>query len=81
MPAEPTTPTILGSGAALPERVVTNADLVARLDTSDEWIVRRTGIRERRIIDPRRPLADARRAGVRRRPRRRRRRRRRRSTT
>ena len=52
MPAEPTTPTILGFGAALPERVVTNADLETRLDTSDEWIVRRTGIRERRIIDP-----------------------------
>ncbi len=58
MPAEPTTPTILGSGAALPERIVTNADLEARLDTSDEWIVRRTGIRERRIIDPQATLAN-----------------------
>ena len=46
----PRTPTIPGIGAALPSRVVTNADLVARLDTSDEWIVRRTGIRERRIL-------------------------------
>jgi 3-oxoacyl-[acyl-carrier-protein] synthase III len=34
---------------ALPERVVTNADFEARLDTSDEWIVERTGIHERRM--------------------------------
>lgn len=40
---------ITGLGAALPDKVVTNADLAARLDTSDEWIVERTGIRERRI--------------------------------
>ncbi|MDP1821190.1 MAG: beta-ketoacyl-ACP synthase III [Acidimicrobiales bacterium] len=40
---------ITGWGAALPEKVVTNADLEATLDTSDEWIVERTGIRERRI--------------------------------
>jgi 3-oxoacyl-[acyl-carrier-protein] synthase-3 len=43
-------PTILGIGAALPPHVVTNADLVTRLDTSDEWIVRRTGIRERHFL-------------------------------
>jgi 3-oxoacyl-[acyl-carrier-protein] synthase-3 len=36
----------------VPERVLTNADLAARLDTSDEWIVTRTGIRERRIGAP-----------------------------
>src|SRR6185503_173334 len=40
---------ISGWGSALPEKVVTNADLEATLDTSDEWIVERTGIRERRI--------------------------------
>ncbi len=49
---------IFGVGAALPENVVTNHDLVERLDTSDEWIVRRTGIRERRIIAPDQPLSD-----------------------
>lgn len=38
-----------GVGAALPKRVVTNAELSHQIDTSDEWIVERTGIRERRI--------------------------------
>lgn len=42
---------ILGWGTALPDRVVTNADLEKTLDTSDEWIVERSGIRERRIGD------------------------------
>ncbi|NLL48923.1 MAG: ketoacyl-ACP synthase III [Firmicutes bacterium] len=42
---------ILGTGSAVPERVLTNADLEAMVDTSDEWIVSRTGIRERRIAD------------------------------
>src|SRR5215831_15944337 len=40
---------IAGCGAYLPERVVTNLELAARLDTSDEWIRQRTGIGERRI--------------------------------
>ena len=40
---------ILATGSALPERVVTNADLEKIVDTSDEWIRTRTGIRERRI--------------------------------
>jgi 3-oxoacyl-[acyl-carrier-protein] synthase-3 len=40
---------VAGCGAYLPERVVTNAELAARLDTSDEWIRQRTGIGERRI--------------------------------
>lgn len=42
---------IFGVGAALPERTVTNADLRDSLDTSDEWIVKRTGIRERRRLE------------------------------
>ena len=40
---------ITGSGSALPKNCVTNADLEARVDTSDEWIVERTGIRQRYI--------------------------------
>jgi 3-oxoacyl-[acyl-carrier-protein] synthase-3 len=40
---------IAGWGTSLPEKVVTNADLAAVLDTSDEWIRERSGIRERRI--------------------------------
>jgi 3-oxoacyl-[acyl-carrier-protein] synthase-3 len=40
---------ILATGSALPERVVTNDDLAKIVDTSDEWIRTRTGIRERRI--------------------------------
>lgn len=40
---------ILGVGIGLPERVLTNADLEKMVDTSDEWITTRTGIRERRI--------------------------------
>jgi 3-oxoacyl-[acyl-carrier-protein] synthase-3 len=49
---------VFGIGAALPEEIVTNADLVANLDTTDEWIVRRTGIRERRLLNGSRTLAD-----------------------
>ncbi|WP_011580485.1 MULTISPECIES: beta-ketoacyl-ACP synthase III [Chelativorans] len=41
--------TVRGVGAALPRRVVTNKDLETRLETSDEWIVQRTGIRQRHI--------------------------------
>ncbi len=40
---------IRGSGSALPAQVVTNADLAERVDTTDEWIVERTGIRQRYI--------------------------------
>jgi 3-oxoacyl-[acyl-carrier-protein] synthase-3 len=40
---------IVGTGAYVPERVLTNADLERLVDTSDEWIVTRTGISERRV--------------------------------
>ncbi|MCU1463264.1 MAG: 3-oxoacyl-(acyl-carrier-protein) synthase [Acidimicrobiales bacterium] len=40
---------ITGWGTALPDKVVTNADLEARLDTTDAWITERSGIRERRV--------------------------------
>ena len=43
---------ILGTGSHVPKNVVTNADLSLRVDTSDEWIFTRTGIRERRIAGP-----------------------------
>lgn len=43
---------ITGTGMSVPERVVTNHDLEKLVDTSDEWIVTRTGIRERRIASP-----------------------------
>ncbi|HHI97620.1 MAG TPA: ketoacyl-ACP synthase III [Thermodesulfatator atlanticus] len=43
---------IIGLGAALPSRRVTNRDLEKIVDTSDEWIVQRTGIRERRLVGP-----------------------------
>ena len=42
---------LLGTGSALPRRVVTNAELAERVDTSDEWIVERTGIRQRHIAE------------------------------
>jgi 3-oxoacyl-[acyl-carrier-protein] synthase-3 len=40
---------ITGWGCALPEKIVTNADFASRLETTDEWIIERTGIRERRF--------------------------------
>jgi 3-oxoacyl-[acyl-carrier-protein] synthase-3 len=40
---------VLGCGSYLPERILTNAELAAKVDTSDEWIVQRTGIRQRHI--------------------------------
>ena len=40
---------ILGTGSFLPEKIVTNFDLAERVETNDEWIVSRTGIRERQI--------------------------------
>ena len=43
---------ILGTGSYVPPRVVTNEELTRYMDTSDEWIVQRTGIRERRWVAP-----------------------------
>ena len=40
---------IVGCGGYLPEKIVTNAELAQRLDTTDEWIVQRTGIRQRHV--------------------------------
>jgi 3-oxoacyl-[acyl-carrier-protein] synthase-3 len=47
-----TAATIAGIGTAVPDARLTNAQLEARLDTSDEWIVARTGIHERRVAAP-----------------------------
>ena len=49
---------ILGTGSELPSKVVTNRDLEKMVDTSDEWITVRTGIRERRILEEGKGNAD-----------------------
>jgi 3-oxoacyl-[acyl-carrier-protein] synthase-3 len=49
---------ITGLGSHVPERVVTNDDLSTMMETSDEWITERTGIRERRIAAPEEALSD-----------------------
>lgn len=48
-PDQKTYSRIIGTGGYLPERILSNADLERMVDTSDEWILTRTGIRERRI--------------------------------
>jgi 3-oxoacyl-[acyl-carrier-protein] synthase-3 len=50
--------TITGLGCHVPERVMTNEDLREFIDTSDEWIVARTGIKERRIAKPEEAMTD-----------------------
>jgi 3-oxoacyl-[acyl-carrier-protein] synthase-3 len=50
--------TITGLGAYAPERVITNDELAQMVDTSDEWIIERTGIRERRIAADEQALSD-----------------------
>ncbi|MFD1267735.1 beta-ketoacyl-ACP synthase III [Paenibacillus motobuensis] len=49
---------IIGTGKYVPERVLTNADLEKMVDTNDEWIVSRTGIRERHIAAPEQATSD-----------------------
>ncbi|CAN5266953.1 ketoacyl-ACP synthase III [soil metagenome] len=51
------TTTILGTGSYVPEKVLTNAELEVMVDTSDEWIFSRTGIRERHIAAPDEPTS------------------------
>lgn len=50
--SRPTGVEIIGTGCSVPDKVMTNDDLKQYMDTSDEWIRQRTGIRERRILDP-----------------------------
>jgi 3-oxoacyl-[acyl-carrier-protein] synthase III len=49
---------ITGLGCYVPDRVLSNDDLAQMVDTSDQWIVERTGIRERRIADPEQAMSD-----------------------
>lgn len=48
---------IIGLGSCVPNKVLTNFDLEKMVDTSDEWIVKRTGITERRILDKSTPAS------------------------
>jgi 3-oxoacyl-[acyl-carrier-protein] synthase-3 len=49
---------IVGTGSCLPAKIVTNDDLAKRMDTSDEWIRTRTGIRQRHIAEPTQASSD-----------------------
>jgi 3-oxoacyl-[acyl-carrier-protein] synthase III len=49
---------VAGCGSYLPDRILTNDEIARSLDTSDEWIRERTGIRERRIAAPGQPTSD-----------------------
>lgn len=49
---------IVGTGSYVPEKVLTNADLEKMVDTNNEWIVSRTGIKERHIVAPETPVSE-----------------------
>lgn len=49
---------VTGVGSALPKKILSNADLEKLVETSDEWITTRTGIRERRIVSPGEKFSD-----------------------
>jgi 3-oxoacyl-[acyl-carrier-protein] synthase-3 len=49
---------IVGTGRGLPTKVLSNADLEKLVDTNDQWIVERTGIKERRIVEPGQATSD-----------------------
>ncbi len=49
---------IIGTGKYVPERILSNQELEQMVETSDEWIVTRTGIRERRIAAPEQATSD-----------------------
>jgi len=48
---------ILGTGRSVPEKILTNTDLEQMVDTSDEWITTRTGIKQRHVAEPGTPLS------------------------
>ncbi|HSM44131.1 MAG TPA: 3-oxoacyl-ACP synthase, partial [Acidimicrobiia bacterium] len=43
---------IIGTGVSIPENVVSNHDLARIMNTTDDWITTRTGVKERRFVDP-----------------------------
>lgn len=49
---------IIGIGSFLPEKILTNYDLEKMVETSDEWITTRTGIKERRVLEPEKAASD-----------------------
>lgn len=49
---------IVGTGSYMPEKILTNIDLEKIVDTNDEWIVSRTGIKQRHIADPDTPVSE-----------------------
>ena len=49
---------IKGTGSYVPEKILTNKDLEAMVDTNDEWISTRTGIKERHIAAPEQATSD-----------------------
>jgi 3-oxoacyl-[acyl-carrier-protein] synthase-3 len=51
-PTRPLSAVIVGTGSQVPERVITNADLEKIVDTSDQWITERTGMKERHVAAP-----------------------------
>jgi len=51
-PAQPLSAVVAGTGSRVPERILTNADLEKIVDTSDQWITERTGMKERHISAP-----------------------------
>ena len=56
--AAPRSASVLGTGSYVPEKIMTNADLEKMVETNDEWILTRTGIRERRIGAPHETTSD-----------------------
>ncbi|NLB18688.1 MAG: ketoacyl-ACP synthase III [Syntrophomonadaceae bacterium] len=52
------TSVVLGIGTAVPDKILTNLELESMVDTTDEWILSRTGIEERRIADPAQATSD-----------------------
>jgi 3-oxoacyl-[acyl-carrier-protein] synthase III len=57
-PTRPLSAVIVGTGSHVPERILTNADIEKMVDTSDQWITERTGMKERHIVAPEEAASD-----------------------